>query len=142
MPLLLRVCLHLLTHSCLPTQAFPYTGNLSQNQGPVLLLISYKATLCYICCWSLRSLCVYSLVDGLVPVSFGRGSCLLILLFSCEVANYFSSFSPFSNVSIGDPVLIPMVGCEHPPLGQRSRIKVLQISEILRNIVLWAEFYY
>jgi hypothetical protein len=32
------------------------------------------------------------------------------------VANHFSSFSPFSNSSIGDPTLSPMVGCEHPPL--------------------------
>jgi hypothetical protein len=29
---------------------------------------------------------------------------------------HFSSFSPFSNSSIGDPVLSPMVGCEHLPL--------------------------
>ena len=35
---------------------------------------------------------------------------------SCEVANLFSSFSPFSNSFIGDPLLSPMVGCEHPPL--------------------------
>jgi hypothetical protein len=27
-----------------------------------------------------------------------------------------SSFSPFSNSFIGDPVLSPMVGCKHPPL--------------------------
>jgi hypothetical protein len=32
------------------------------------------------------------------------------------VANPFSSFSPFSNSSIGDSVFSPMVGCEHPPL--------------------------
>jgi len=31
-------------------------------------------------------------------------------------ANPFSSFSSFSNSSIGDPTLSPMVGCEHPPL--------------------------
>ena len=32
------------------------------------------------------------------------------------VANPFTSFNPFSNSSIGDPVLSPMVGCEHLPL--------------------------
>ena len=32
------------------------------------------------------------------------------------VVNPFSFFSPFSNSSIGDTVLSPMVGCEHPPL--------------------------
>jgi hypothetical protein len=32
---------------------------------------------------------------------------------SYGVANLFSSFSPFSNSSIGDPTLSTMVGCEH-----------------------------
>jgi hypothetical protein len=35
---------------------------------------------------------------------------------SYGAANPFSSFSSFSNSSIGDPMLTPMVGCEHPPL--------------------------
>ena len=35
---------------------------------------------------------------------------------SYEVANPFSSFSPFSNSSIGVPVLTPMVGCKYLPL--------------------------
>jgi hypothetical protein len=35
---------------------------------------------------------------------------------SYVVANSFSSLGPFSNSSIGDPVLSPMVGCEHLPL--------------------------
>jgi hypothetical protein len=33
----------------------------------------------------------------------------LVLLFFLWVANSFSSFSPFSNSSNGDPVLSPMV---------------------------------
>ena len=36
------------------------------------------------------------------------------------VAKPFSSFSPFSNSSIGDPKLITMVGCQHPPLQGSS----------------------
>jgi hypothetical protein len=36
--------------------------------------------------------------------------------FSYEAANPFSSLGPFSNSSTGDPVLSPMVGCEHPAL--------------------------
>jgi hypothetical protein len=32
------------------------------------------------------------------------------------VANHFSSFSHFSNSSVGDPVLSLVVGCEHLPL--------------------------
>jgi hypothetical protein len=35
---------------------------------------------------------------------------------SYGVANSFSSFNLFSNFSIGDLVLCPMVGCEHQPL--------------------------
>jgi hypothetical protein len=38
----------------------------------------------------------------------------LILLFFLWVANSFSSFSPFSSSSIGDPVLSPMVSYKHP----------------------------
>jgi hypothetical protein len=32
-------------------------------------------------------------------------------------ANPFSFFSPFSNFSIGDPMLSPMISCEHLPLN-------------------------
>jgi hypothetical protein len=35
---------------------------------------------------------------------------------SYGVANPFSSFGLFSNFSFWDHMLIPMVGCEHPPL--------------------------
>ena len=35
---------------------------------------------------------------------------------SYGVANTFSFSSPFSNSSIGGPVINSMVGCEHPPL--------------------------
>jgi hypothetical protein len=37
----------------------------------------------------------------------------LILLFFLWVENLFSSFSSFSNSSIGDSMLSPMVGWEH-----------------------------
>jgi hypothetical protein len=43
----------------------------------------------------------------------------LVVCYSCSsygLPNSFSSFSPFSNSSIWDPVLTPMVGCEHLPL--------------------------
>ena len=35
---------------------------------------------------------------------------------SYRIANLFTSFSPFSNPSIGDAFLSPMIGCKHPPL--------------------------
>jgi len=81
----------------------------SQNQGPLLPLMSEKPIFCYICYWSHGSLNVCSLVGGLVLGSFG-GLWLLILLFFLCVTNPFSSFSPFSNSSIGDPVFSPMTG--------------------------------
>jgi hypothetical protein len=56
----------------------------------------------------------------LVAQSLGAPEgCSLALWHCCSLygaANPLSSFSPFSNPSIGDPVLSPMVGCEHPPL--------------------------
>ena len=87
----------------------------SQDQGPLLPLMSKKAILCYVCSCRHGSLHVYSLVGGLVSGSSGR-SVWLMLLFFLWFVNPFSSFSPFSNSSIGDPVLSPMVGCKHPPL--------------------------
>ena len=54
---------------------------------------------------------MHSLVGGLVPGSSGGRSGWFIML--CLL---WGSFSPFSNSFIGDPVLSPMVGCEHPPL--------------------------
>jgi hypothetical protein len=73
-----------------------------------------KAIFCYTFGWSHRSVHMYSLVGGLNPGSSGGGEG--VLLFLMWVANPFSYFSPFSNSSIGDPVLNTMVGCEHLPL--------------------------
>jgi hypothetical protein len=79
--------------------------------GPLLPLIHDKAFLCNLCSWSH----VYSFIDGLVPGSSGG----LVSCYCCSfyrAANPFNSFSPFSNFSIGYPVLSPMDGCEHPIL--------------------------
>jgi hypothetical protein len=115
-PASVRVLPHPSTHFCLPALAFPYTGesNLHRTKG-LSPIDANKAILCYICGWSHGSLHVYSLVGGLVPGSSG-GSGWFILLFFLWVANPFNSFSPFSNSSIGDPMLGPMLGCEHLPL--------------------------
>ena len=82
----------------------------SQEQGPLLPLMSNKAILCYIYSWSHESHHVCSLVGGLVPES-SKGSGWLILLFFLWVANPFSSFSPFFNSSIGDIMHNTMVSC-------------------------------
>jgi hypothetical protein len=73
-----------------------------------------KVILCYICGWSHGSLHVYSLVGGSVPGSSGRGG--QVVWYCCSfyvVASPFSSFSPFSNSSIGDSLLNPIFGCKH-----------------------------
>ena len=86
----------------------------SQDQGPLLLLMSHKAILCYICDRSHESLYVYSMVDDLVPgSSWGPGwLVLLFFLWGCKPLHLLQSF----NSSTGDPMLSPMDGCEHPPL--------------------------
>jgi hypothetical protein len=64
------------THSCLIDPTIPLCWGIKppQGQGPPLPLMSGKAILCYICCWSYRSLHIYSLVGGLVSGSSGWSS--------------------------------------------------------------------
>jgi hypothetical protein len=58
----------------------------SQDQGPLLSLMSDKAILCYICSWNHGSLHVFSSVGGLVPGSSGGTGwfILLFLLWGCK----------------------------------------------------------
>jgi hypothetical protein len=87
-----------------------------------------KAILCYICSWSHESLHVYSLVGGLVPGSSeGVGGSSWLIFFFLRGCN---SFSPFSNSSIGDPMLSPIAGWELPPLylSGGSYIRLLSAS--------------
>jgi hypothetical protein len=96
-----------------PHPRFPYTGTSMEpscDQGPLLPLMHDKAILCYICNWSH----VFSLVGGFLGSS-GESGCLTFLFFlwGCKPLQL---LSPFSNSSIGHPVLSPTVGCGHPPL--------------------------
>jgi hypothetical protein len=91
----MRVFPHPPTNSHLPDlpSHSPYTGasKSSQDQGPLLPLMPYKAILCCICGWSHA----YSLVGGLVPGSSGGGPGWLILLFflwDCKPLQIFQSF--------------------------------------------------
>jgi hypothetical protein len=64
----------------------------SQDQRPLLPLMSHKAILCYKCGWSHGTLQLYSLVGGLVPGSSGGGSGSLILLLQpLQVLQFFST---------------------------------------------------
>ena len=89
----------------------------SQDQGPPLPLMPDEAILRFLCSWSHGSLHLYSLVGGLAPGNFGGQGCLVgwYCCSSYGFANPFSSFSPFSNSSVQDPVLSSLVGCDHPP---------------------------
>ena len=61
------------TYSLLTALAFPYTkaSSLHRTKGLPLPLMLDEDILCYISSWSHGSLHVYSLVDGLVPGSYG-----------------------------------------------------------------------
>jgi hypothetical protein len=84
----------------------------SQDQRPLLPLMSNKAILCYIWRWSHGFLHVYYLFHGLVPGSSGG----LFCSYSFSFYRTPSAQGPFSSSSIGDIVLSPMVSWEHPPL--------------------------
>ena len=56
------------------------------------------------------------MVGGLVPGCSGGGLVLSYCSSSYKIANPFSSFSPSSNCSTGDPMIGLMVGYEHQPL--------------------------
>jgi hypothetical protein len=75
----------------------------SQDQGPLLPLMSDKAILCYICSWSHLSLHVYSLVGGLVPGNSGGSGWLILLFFlwGCKaLCNLFLSLSHSSPLAL------------------------------------------
>jgi hypothetical protein len=80
---------------------------------------------------------MYSLVGGFVPGNSG-GFHWLLLLFFLWVANPFTSFMPFSNSSIGDPirdpikdpVLSPTDGYDHLPLYLSGSCRASQETAI------------
>lgn len=101
-PAFMRVLPHPLTTSLPPPHPhIPLHWGIRprQDQGPLLPLMPYKAILCYICRWSHRSIPMYSWDDGLVSGCLVGWYCCS----SYQVANPFSSFSPFSNSSIEEP---------------------------------------
>jgi hypothetical protein len=68
----------------------------SQDQEPLLLLVTDKAIICYICSRSYESHHVYSLFGVLVPASYG----ILVSSYYCSsygVANPFNSLGPFTS---------------------------------------------
>jgi hypothetical protein len=83
-----------------------------QAQGPLLPLMSNKNILCHI--WVLP--CVFFGWWSSSQELWGSGWLTLLLPPSMGLQNPLSSFSPFSNSSIRDLMLSPMVGFKHLPL--------------------------
>jgi hypothetical protein len=118
------------THSFLSSlQGIPLHWGIkhSQAQGPLPTLISttYAAWSGALSC----SMCTLGLVVQSLraPWDLGGWHCCSLNGASTPV----SSFSPFSNSSIGDPMLSPMVGCEHPPLYLSGSGRASQGTAIL-----------
>lgn len=120
------------------TSAFPPWKGIksSEEQGPLLPLMSNKTMLYSICNWSHGSLNVYSSVDGLVSESSGVYGCL-ILYFVC-VANHFSPNSPLSNFHTEDQLLRTIFRCKHLPLYLPASVNATQetIPGILQQALL------
>ena len=101
------------THSLLP----PCPGILlhwgikpSQDQGPLLPLMSYKAILSYIYGWSHGSLHMYSLVGGLVSGSSGRPGWLIWLFLWAAFLDKFSTcIITYSIVFYHTSILLPFL---------------------------------
>jgi hypothetical protein len=86
------------THSPTPTSCpdilLHWIIEPSQDQEPLLPLVSDKAMLCNICCWSHGSFHVNSFIGSLVPGSAGGTSwfMLLFLLWGCKLHQLLGSF--------------------------------------------------
>ena len=78
----MRMLLHPPTHSPASCLGIPLHWGIKhpQAQGPLLLLMSNKAILCYICSQCHGSFYLYSLVGGPVPRSSGGFGLLTLLL--------------------------------------------------------------
>ena len=100
-----------------PTPQPWHSSTLRQGACPgpraSLSLMPYKTILCYLWSWSHESFNVYTLVGGLIPGALEG----LVGWYCCSSYGLQTdsalSVSPFSKSSIGDPVLIPMVGYDH-----------------------------
>ena len=124
---------HQPTHSHFLVLAFPSTG--------VSSLLRTKGLSSHWCLT--RPSCAADAAGAMGPsmctlwlVVESVGALVLLLVHWCssyEAAISFTSFSPFSNSSIGDLVLIPLVVCEQPTLylsgtGKASLEKVISCS--------------
>jgi hypothetical protein len=106
------------THSGLPSLAFPYTGALN-----TLRLKGHSSHWCptspssgtYVAEVLGPSVCILWLVVHSLGVP-GDLACLHCCSPPHGTANPLSSFSPFPNSSIWDPMLSPLFGCKHLPL--------------------------
>jgi hypothetical protein len=144
-PASMRVLPHPPTHSSLSVLAFPYTGA-SITLRPNHLSSHWRPTKPSSTKYEARAMGPSMCTLWLLVQSLGamRG---LISWHCCSphgAAKLLSSFSPFSNSSIGDPVLSPMVGYKHSPLYWAGTGRASQETAIsgscLQALPLYWEF--
>jgi hypothetical protein len=118
-------------HSCLPALTFPYTGASSFHKTKVLS---------FHWCPTRPSSATYGAgamspsTSTLWLVIYSLGALEYLVGWYCSsygVASPFSFLDPFSNSSIGDPVLSPMVGCNYLPLYLPGTGRASQETAIL-----------
>jgi hypothetical protein len=139
----MRFLPHLPTHSCLSALAFPYPGppRLHRTKG-------LPSQWCQIRQSSATYPSGAMVTLWLVVLSLGAWGGVLVGWYCCssyEVANPFTSYSPYSNFPIGvtQPILINIQPFFLPTTHQRQwRRKVIRIWEkwACLGIVLWGEF--
>ena len=114
-----------------PENPLQWDTELSQDQRPLLPLVTGETILCYIWAGTMGP----SLVGGLVPMTCGV-HIVSYCCSSCEVANPFSSLGTFSNSSIRDTVLSPMVDWEHLILYLSGTVRASVSKHLLASTVV------
>jgi hypothetical protein len=110
----MRLIFHPPNHSHLPTLHSPTLGHLSSLHRTKDLSFHWCMTRPSSATYAAGAMCTPLLMALSLGVLGGRGEGSPVGWHGCSsygVANPFNSFSPFSNSSIRDPTLSPMVGC-------------------------------
>ena len=112
-PVSMRVLPHQPTHSCLSALAFPYLGSLHRTKGlPSQWCQINQSSATYLAGAMIPTPPPPCVLFGswFSPWEFLGGLVGWYCCSSSGVANPFNSFSPFSNSSVGYPMLILMLG--------------------------------
>jgi len=114
----------------------------TKDQGPLSLIDAQNAILFYKSGWNHWSLHVYPFVSGLVPGTFGG-------LVGWNCCNYYRVIKTFQlPLSMGEPILTPVVACQHLTVhlsrsGRDSQVTAISgscqpvIFAIFNGVWLW-----